>query len=228
MHEFPDITHDRDRARRIGLEEAIFCAQKTPAQINSIIAEGAQLKSLFFTRLSPEKHDKLAASSRSALRYDVVSQTAVLGEIPKVEGKTQVAIVSGGSSDASVVAEAKATLRYHGLGATVIPDVGVAGLWRLLDKVELIQAHPVVIAVAGMDAALPTVLGGLVPSSLIGVPTSTGYGASENGRTALNAMLASCAQGLTVMNIDNGFGAACAAIRIIRQLERYTQSAASD
>lgn len=218
MFEFPEITHDLDRTRRIGLEEAIFCEQKTPDQINSIVANNAHLDALFFTRLSKQKFEELSASSQSRLKFDGLSQTAVMGQAPNITGENQIAIVSGGSSDACVVAEAEATLRYHGFGATVISDVGVAGLWRLLEKVDLIKEHPVVIAVAGMDAALPTVLGGLVPSCLIGVPTSTGYGASENGRTALNSMLASCSQGLTVMNIDNGFGAACAAIRIVRQI----------
>lgn len=218
MFEFPEITHDLDRTRRIGLEEAIFCEQKTPDQINSIVANNAHLDAVFFTRLSKQKFEELSASSQSRLEFDGPSQTAVMGQAPNIRGENKIAIVSGGSSDARVVAEAAATLRYYGFGATVISDVGVAGLWRLLEKVDLIKKHPVVIAVAGMDAALPTVLGGLVPSCLIGVPTSTGYGASENGRTALNSMLASCSQGLTVMNIDNGFGAACAAIRIVRQI----------
>ena len=218
MFEFPEITHDLDRTRRIGLEEAIFCEQKTPDQITSIVATNAHLAALFFTRLSKQKFEELSASSQSRLEFDGPSQTAVMGQAPNIRGENKIAIVSGGSSDARVVAEAAATLRYHGFGATVISDVGVAGLWRLLEKVDLIKKHPVVIAIAGMDAALPTVLGGLVPSCLIGVPTSTGYGASGNGRTALNSMLASCSQGLTVMNIDNGFGAACAAIRIVRQI----------
>lgn len=218
MLEFPKITHDLDRAQRIGLEEAIFCEQKTPDQINAIIRENAHLDALFFTRLSKQKFEKLSEASQESLRFDCLSQTAVLGHVPQVIGENSIAIVSGGSSDASVVAEADATLRYHGFGATVISDVGVAGLWRLLEKVDLIKKHPVVILVAGMDAALPTVLGGLVSSCLIGVPTSTGYGAADGGRTALNSMLVSCSQGLTVMNIDNGFGAACAAIRIVRHL----------
>lgn len=218
MYEFPKITHDLDRAERVGLEEAIFCEQKTPEQINAIIRDNAHLDALLFTRLSRQKFYELSSSSQLRLQFDALSRTAIMGKAPELNGVNKIAIVSGGSSDASVVAEAEATLRYHGFGATIISDVGVAGLWRLLEKVDLIKNHPVVIAVAGMDAALPTVLGGLVPSCMIGVPTSTGYGAAENGRTALNSMLSSCSQGVTVMNIDNGFGAACAAIRIMRQL----------
>jgi NCAIR mutase (PurE)-related protein len=103
--------------------------------------------------------------------------------------------------------EAARTLRYYGVPNLEITDVGVAGLWRLLDRVEEIRRMPVVIAVAGMDAALPTVLGGLVPGLVIGVPTSVGYGVAANGQSALHAMLASCTPGLAVMNIDNGYGA---------------------
>src|SRR5260221_12306633 len=112
--------------------------------------------------------------------------------------------------------EAVRTLRYHGIHASEIYAVGVAGLWRLLERVPEITRHKVVIAVAGMDAALISVLGGLVPGLVIGVPTSAGYGAARNGETALHAALASCAPGVPVMNIDNGYGAACAALRALR------------
>ena len=112
--------------------------------------------------------------------------------------------------------EAARTLRFYGEPAVEINDVGVAGLWRLLERIEEIRKMKVVIAVAGMDAALPTVIGGLVSSVVIGVPTSVGYGVATGGETALRAMLASCSPGLVVTNIDNGFGAACAALRILR------------
>jgi NCAIR mutase (PurE)-related protein len=127
-----------------------------------------------------------------------------------------VAVVCAGTSDVAVAREAARTLRYYGEGAVEISDVGVAGLWRLLERIEEIRKHRIVIAVAGMDAALPTVIGGLVSGVVIGVPTSVGYGVSNGGQTALNAMLASCSSGLVVANIDNGFGAACAALRILR------------
>jgi NCAIR mutase (PurE)-related protein len=126
-----------------------------------------------------------------------------------------VAIVAAGTSDAPAAREAERTLRHAGVGASVIIDVGVAGLWRLMDRIEEIRRFPVVIAVAGMDAALASVLGGLYGGSLICVPTSVGYGAAEEGRTALNAMLASCAPGIVVTNIDNGYGAACAVLRML-------------
>jgi hypothetical protein len=112
--------------------------------------------------------------------------------------------------------EAARTLRYYGTAGVEITDVGVAGLWRLLERIEEIRSVPVVIAVAGMDAALPTVIAGLVPGVIIGVPTSVGYGVAAGGHSALHSMLSSCAPGLAVMNIDNGYGAACAALRVLR------------
>ena len=130
-----------------------------------------------------------------------------------------VAIVAAGTADSPVAREAARTLRHEGVEATLVSDVGVAGLWRLMERIAEIARHPVVIAVAGMDAALASVLGGLVPGAVIAVPTSTGYGAAEAGRTALNAMLASCAPGVTVCNIDNGYGAAAAALRILNMMK---------
>lgn len=128
------------------------------------------------------------------------------------------AIVSGGSSDVPIASEAKKTLEYYGVNSLMISDVGVAGLWRLTERLQDIQNHKVVICIAGMDAALPTVLGGLISSALIAVPTSVGYGMAEGGETALRALLVSCAPGISVVNIDNGYGAACAAIRILNQI----------
>ena len=114
----------------------------------------------------------------------------------------------------AVAREAARTLRHAGHGCIEIHDIGVAGLWRLLDRVDELKTYPVVIVAAGMDAALPSVLGGLVPGAIIAVPTSAGYGVAAGGTTALHSMLASCAAGITVVNIDNGYGAACAALRI--------------
>ena len=125
------------------------------------------------------------------------------------------AIAAAGTADVGVALEASRTLRHAGVEASLIADVGVAGLWRLMDRIEDIRRRPIVIAVAGMDAALASVIGGLAPGVVIAVPTSVGYGAAEGGRTALNAMLASCAPGLVVCNVDNGYGAACAALRIL-------------
>jgi NCAIR mutase (PurE)-related protein len=214
----PNIVLDEARACRIGMDEAILCAQKTPAQITEIVqlcGTGSRL----FTRLYPDTYDALPKAVRAELAYDPIARTAIKGQPHPVSDQKRIAIVSAGSSDAPVVGEAFETLKYYGHVSTVISDVGVAGLWRLLERVDEIAQHPIVIAVAGMDAALPTVLSGLVPSVIIGVPTSTGYGAARNGETALSAMLASCGPGLTVTNIDNGYGAASAALRIIHCLK---------
>ena len=117
------------------------------------------------------------------------------------------------------------TLLWHGEESLVVADVGVAGLWRLLERVDELREMPVLIVAAGMDAAMVSVLGGLVPGALVAVPTSIGYGAARNGENALHAALASCAPGIAVVNIDNGYGAACAALRILRAAERIAAAA---
>jgi NCAIR mutase (PurE)-related protein len=127
-----------------------------------------------------------------------------------------VGVLSGGTSDRRVAAEAELALQVHGVATEVMLDVGVAGLHRLLAVLPSLQPLDVLIACAGMEGALPTVLAGLVPQPVIGVPVSVGYGVSAAGRAALEGMLASCAPGLTVVNIDNGYGAAMAALRILR------------
>jgi NCAIR mutase (PurE)-related protein len=125
-----------------------------------------------------------------------------------------VAIVMAGTSDAPMGYEAARTLAFNGQRYRIIADVGVAGIWRLLERIEEIREAPVVIVAAGMDAALISVVGGLVAGAVIGLPTSVGYGVAANGAAALNAGLASCAPGVVMVNIDNGYGAACAALRI--------------
>ena len=124
--------------------------------------------------------------------------------------------MSGGTSDLVVAAEAQLALRWHGIHSELLLDVGVAGLHRLLDQLERIQKARVLIACAGMEGALPTVLAGLVSQPVIGVPVSVGYGVSAGGRVALESMLSSCSPGLVVVNIDNGYGAAMAALRILK------------
>ncbi|QKK33271.1 nickel pincer cofactor biosynthesis protein LarB (plasmid) [Rhizobium indicum] len=211
-----DVVFDFARAKRIGLSEAVFCAGKTPRQIAAILQSASERDAgLLLTRLDAEKFEALPGELKAATEWCPLSQTAFFGPVPPVSSAGNVAIVAAGTSDAPAAREAERTLRHAGVEASVIIDVGVAGLWRLMDRIEEIRCFPVVIAVAGMDAALASVLGGLYSGSLICVPTSVGYGAAEKGRTALNAMLASCAPGLLVTNIDNGYGAACAALRIL-------------
>ena len=211
-----DIKLDHGREQRIGFDEAIYSAGKSVAQLEAIIAHAldARIPHLF-TRLDAFKFDALDSRCRTALDFDPISRTAFLGERRR-KAAARVAIVTGGSSDMSVGREAARTLEYYGQGSLHIPDVGVAGIWRLLERVEEIRPMRVVIAVAGMEGALPSVLGGLVPGVVIALPTSVGYGVSEGGRVALHSALASCAPGLLTVNIDNGYGAACAALRILR------------
>jgi pyridinium-3,5-biscarboxylic acid mononucleotide synthase len=211
-----EFTLDLGRRARIGLDEAVYCAGKSSAQIAAILTrlERDRTPSLL-TRLDPERIEALPAALRDRLDYDACSHTAIFGKPHRRSGRAQVAIVSAGTSDQRVAREASRTLLYYGAGATEIADVGVAGLWRLMDKIDLIRRHRVVIVAAGMDAALPSVIGGLVAGAVIAVPTSVGYGVAQGGTTALHASLASCAPGVTVVNIDNGYGAACAALRIL-------------
>lgn len=218
-----EFTLDFARTERIGLEEAVFAAGKSPAQIDAILAAAEERGARFLvTRLDPDRH--AALTYRDRLDYCPVSRTAVFGEAKPVVGPSRIAIVAAGTSDVPVAREAERTLAYQGHATTLIADVGVAGLWRLTRRIEEIRAHPVVICAAGMDAALPSVLGGLVAGAVIAVPTSVGYGVAEGGRAALDAVLASCAPGIAVVNIDNGYGAACAAMRLLHAANRLTES----
>jgi len=207
---------DWERKVRTGTSEAVLCDAKTATQIDAIAAHAQEIgERLLLTRLGRRKRDRLAPATREAIDYDEVSRTAVLGGMPPPRAERRVAIVAGGTSDSGVVREAARTLAFAGEVPTVVVDVGVAGLWRLMERLPEIRSHNVVIAVAGMEGALFSVLAGLVPCPVLAVPTSTGYGVADGGRTALFAALASCASGLSVLNIDNGFGAAHAALRIL-------------
>jgi NCAIR mutase (PurE)-related protein len=211
-----EIVLDLTRRARTGLDEAVFCAGKSVAQIDEILNRVEAVSGrILLTRLDAGKHAGLAESHRQQLDYDPDSGTGFYRDTYPQLDKQRVAVVAAGTSDAAVAREASRTLAYFGEKPLEITDVGVAGLWRLVERLDEIRSASVVIAVAGMDAALPTVLAGLVSSPIIGVPTSVGYGSSEGGQTALKAMLASCASGLSVTNIDNGYGGACAALRIL-------------
>ena len=212
-----EIRLDFERRDRIGMDEAIFAEGKSAEQLESIARQALERGvSLLFTRLSQEKHRLLSPSVISSMDYCRTSRTAFLGNVltPKAQPST-VAIVAAGSSDAGVAREAQRTLHFYGVASVLMMDVGVAGLWRLNERIDELRRCSVVIAVAGMDAALPTVLGGLIPAFIVAVPTSVGYGVAAGGQTALNAILASCAPGIVVVNIDNGYGAASAALRVL-------------
>ena len=161
-------------------------------------------------------------SARSEVTYHSLSKVAFGRCLEAVEGYS-VAIVSAGTSDAFVAWEAAMTLRYLGINHDIFEDYGVAGLWRITQLAPSLEKYQAVIVVAGLDAALASVVGGLTSKPLIAVPTSVGYGVAYKGQAALASMLTSCAPGVSVMNIDNGFGAACAAARIVHTLKSCEQ-----
>lgn len=212
-----DFQLDLERRARLGLDEAVLCAGKTPGQIARILDRLARRRGpTLLTRLGPSALAALPAPLRDRLDYDPLSRTAIFGRVPRPRGAPRVAVVTGGTSDLPVAREAARTLACHGLRVREFADLGVAGLWRLLRRIDAIRRHRVVIVAAGMEGALPSVVGGLVPGVVIALPTSVGYGVSRRGQTALRACLASCAPGVLVVNVDNGYGAACAAVRVLR------------
>ncbi len=160
---------------------------------------------------------RLPQDARASYDHDALSSTAFAARMPKND-KGKVAIVSAGAADAPVSHEAARTLDYLGITNTIFEDCGVAGLWRLAHHLEQINDHDAVIVVAGMEGALASVVGGLCPRPIFAVPTSIGYGVSSGGKAALDGMLASCAPGISCLNIDNGYGAACAAARVVNLL----------
>ncbi|WP_116084930.1 nickel pincer cofactor biosynthesis protein LarB [Tropicimonas sp. IMCC34011] len=214
----PDHRLDWAREARTGLPEAILADGKTSGQLDAIvqtvIAEGRRM---LMTRLGADEAARLTSNFRHGVVFHPASMTAVIGlqDIPPAQPGPPVAIVTAGTSDLTVAEEARATLHFAGVPGGIVADVGVAGLWRLLDVVDELRKAPVVIAVAGMEGALFSVLAGLVPAPLIAVPTSKGYGVAAGGQAALSSALATCAPGVTCVNIDNGFGAACAAIKML-------------
>lgn len=204
---------DWDRTARTGTAEAVLCDSKSADQVAAILhtAERAGQR-LLLTRLSADMARTLA---RATLDYDGTSQTAILGGPTPGPMRKGIGIVAAGTSDLPVAAEAQRTLAFHGVKAPITADVGVAGLWRLLDEIEALRQHRILIAVAGMEGALFSVLAGLVRPPVIAVPAPVGYGVAKGGRLALDAALGSCAPGLVAVNIGNGFGAACAALRML-------------
>jgi len=209
---------DLQRAERTGDAEVVYGGGKTPEQIVTALTtlhKAHPDRAVLATRLSD---DALAACHRELpdAEIDDVGRLVVLGSPGEPRGR--VAVVGAGTSDLPVIRECAATVRVFGAQADVIVDVGVAGLHRLLAERDRIDAADVVVAVAGMEGALPSVLGGLIGAPLIAVPTSVGYGWHLDGLTAWLAMLNSCAPGVLTVNVDNGFGAGVAAARIARRI----------
>ena len=207
---------DFQRRKRLGVTEAIWGEHKSIKQISEILKK-YQLASetALVTRLTKEKAEKLLIDFPSA-KFHEISSCLTMGSFEEcISSKEEVIILTGGTSDLGVASEAEIALNLHGIKTKLLIDVGVAGIHRLLERLEEIKSAKVVIACAGMEGALPTVLAGLIPQPIIGLPVSVGYGISGGGKTALEGMLASCAPGLLVVNIDNGYGAAMAALRIL-------------
>lgn len=206
-------TIDFERKNRCGVSEVIYGAGKTSEQILSIVKELIKNgdKTVLVTRMDKEKAEDVFTAIKPldiAYDYDAISGACVFGEYPETSGVGTVAVVTAGTSDQKVAKEAAMTLRALGNDVLEINDVGVAGLHRLTDRIDEIRQCTVVIAIAGMEGALASVIGGLVASPVIAVPTSVGYGANFEGLSALLSMINSCASGVSVVNIDNGFGAA--------------------
>lgn len=208
-------TIDHHRALRQGYPEVIFASGKTPEQVVAIAERVSQLGEGFLaTRVLAEMHAPLRARFPE-IQINELGRTAYLAPAaPPPAGRGNVLVVTAGTSDLPVAEEAAVTAVALGNAVTRLTDVGVAGIHRLLARTELLADATVVIVVAGMEGALASVVGGLVAVPVIAVPTSVGYGASFHGVAALLTMLNSCAAGVTVVNIDNGFGAAVAASRI--------------
>ena len=206
---------DHHRALRQGSAEVIYGASKTPEQIASIAAAMAAHggKNILITRMHPEAEEVVRAANPS-LWYDPLSRIGIVNKVEYVDTDGYIVVASGGTSDQPVCEEAALTAEAMGNRVVRMYDVGVAGLQRLLSRLDVLMQANVVIAVAGMEGALASVVGGLVDCPVIGVPTSVGYGASFGGVSALLSMLNSCASGVSVVNIDNGFGAGFLASRI--------------
>ena len=212
-----DISFDFQRRERLGLIEAIWGKDKSIDQLKRL-SENVLGKNevVFITRINGEKASDLLNLYDYARFYEEANCLIIGENFNKVNTNKKVAIISGGTSDLAVTLEAKLALEIYGVNCQTFVDVGVAGIHRLMSKLEEIKKYDVLIVCAGMEGALATVVGGLLPQPIIAVPVSVGYGVSENGFTALNSMLSSCSPGISVMNIDNGYGAAMAALRIIK------------
>ncbi|KMT63752.1 nickel pincer cofactor biosynthesis protein LarB [Catenovulum maritimum] len=213
---------DINRADRTGVPEAVLCSSKSVQQIVEIIDLSiTESRRILLTRLAKEKFDQIPSLIQQRLDYCSQSATAILDKVEFLDNEhKRVVIVTAGTSDMAVAKEVARTLEFSSIPADIICDVGVAGLWRLLDRIHEINTYPIVIACAGMEGAIFSVLAGLINTPLIAVPISVGYGVSNKGKTALESALASCAPGVLTVNIDNGFGAACAAIKMYNMFDK--------
>lgn len=206
---------DHHRALRQGLAEAVYGPGKTPEQCAAIVAELLAEPGdhpVLLTRATPEQ--AAAALARNAAgTHDPAARLVVWR--PQPRRPARVVVVTAGTADLPVAAECAGVLRAHGVAPLVLSDVGVAGVHRLVGSLDELAEADAVVVVAGMEGALASLVGGITGAPVVAVPTSVGYGAGLEGVTALLAMLSSCAAGLTVVGIDNGYGAACAVLRVL-------------
>jgi NCAIR mutase (PurE)-related protein len=211
---------DHHRSLRLGLPEVIYAAGKTPQQVAGIFARMAEAGGdVIATRASAEAYAAVQAAEPKA-QYHETARVIGLRQQPNARSTGPIAVVCAGTSDLPVAEEAAVVAEYLGLKVHRVVDVGVAGLHRILSQQETLAHARAVIVCAGMEGALPSVVGGLVAAPVIAVPTSVGYGASFGGIAALLGMLNSCSPNVTVVNIDNGFGAAYVAAMIVRSAEK--------
>jgi len=214
------VRFDWQRSERTGIPEVVFALGKTTAQLVSIAGKAIEKEErILMTRIDADKAAELLGQFESAVSWHEASSTLVVGaskaqtEIPVV---SQVAVVAAGTSDHALVAEVEQCLGFFGVRPSSYVDVGVAGLWRLTSIANELNEFPLFIAIAGMEGALFSVLAGLVTGPVIALPSSVGYGVSAGGHVALNCALSSCSPGIAVVNIDNGFGAAALAVKMLK------------
>lgn len=212
---------DHHRHIRCGFPEVIYCPGKTAEQVAKIFnALSKKGNNIIATRADKGFYEHVLTYSSLPLRYETTARMIILEQTPPQTTAGYIAIVTAGTADLPVAAEAETTAKMLGQNVKMICDVGVAGLHRLFEHIPTLQKANVVIVIAGMEGALASVVGGLVDCPVIAVPTSVGYGANFEGLAALLAMLNSCASGISVVNIDNGFGAAYSASLINMKIEK--------
>lgn len=215
-------TIDHHRAHRCGCPEVIYAAGKTPQQVVAIAQTLVTRNGFALVTRATEAHADALDAAFAEVQAGTRRATLLVGRVPEASG-TAIPIVTAGTSDEPVAEEAALTFGAMGQRCKRINDVGVAGVHRLLERREELNGAAVIVCIAGMEGALPSVVGGLVDVPVVAVPTSVGYGAAFGGLAALLGMLTSCASGVTVVNIDNGFGAAHVATLIQRQVDRAGQ-----
>ncbi|MDR1509501.1 MAG: nickel pincer cofactor biosynthesis protein LarB [Synergistaceae bacterium] len=223
MSYIDEVRLDYDREERKGVGEVIYCPGKSDSQLSGIAADVRERRmNMAFSRLS-SRQAELISEGEPPMIYDPVARLGTIEFSPPPKLRASVAVITAGSSDVPVAAEAAAIAAFFGCDVKRFFDVGAAGLHRLLKVLPEIREADIAIVAAGMDGVLPTIVTGLVPCLVIGLPTSVGYGIASNGVVALNTMLSSCSPGMVVVNIDNGIGAGLAAVIAAKNAEKISR-----